>query len=405
MKNWLLRQLRPRIDFLIYEFPYAGKSIVLFKIDATTNTPVEFRGEAYIRVGSYKKKLSDFEEKERKIWKKQTGYDWSAQICQDASIVDLAPDGIVKAKNEFIQKNPKFSEDLSNWDDVTFLNKAKVTVGGQITNTAVLLLGKPESERYLLPSLGQITWVLKDEKGIEKDFEHLQLPLLLNVDYVLNRIRNLQYRHLPDGTLFPIKISQYDPWVIREALHNCIAHQDYELCGRISVVEKPDELIFSNLGSFLPHTVEAVITQDAPPAIYRNRFLAQAMLNLNMIDTIGSGIKKMFLTQKERFFPLPDYDLTEPERVTVRIQGRILDQNFTRILINNVDLELFTVILLDKVQKRLQVSKEEHGFLKSKGLVEGRYPNLFVASKIASVAGEKAKYITYRGFDKKYGNW
>ncbi|MED0687090.1 transcriptional regulator, partial [Anoxybacillus ayderensis] len=64
--------------------------------------------------------------------------------------------------------------------------------------------------------------------------------------------------------------------VIREALHNCIAHQDYTLQGRINVVEKPEELIFTNLGEFIPETIENVIERDAPQEYYRNRFLAEA---------------------------------------------------------------------------------------------------------------------------------
>jgi ATP-dependent DNA helicase RecG len=40
----------------------------IFKIEATRNTPVSFRGEFFIRIGSYKKKLDDHPERERKIW-------------------------------------------------------------------------------------------------------------------------------------------------------------------------------------------------------------------------------------------------------------------------------------------------------------------------------------------------
>jgi len=58
-----------------------------------------------------------------------------------------------------------------------------------------------------------------------------------------------------------------------------------------------------------------VIRRDAPPEIYRNRFLAEAMVNLGMIDTIGSGIKRMFQKQRDRNFPMPDYDLSEAQRV------------------------------------------------------------------------------------------
>ena len=234
------------------------------------------------------------------------------------------------------------------------------------------------------------------------DYEHFGPPFLLNVDKVLARIRNLTVRELPFGTLFPLEMSQYDPWVIREALHNCIAHQDYGLRGRINVVETPNSLILSNRGSFLPGNVETVIQQDAPLEIYRNPLLAEVMVNLNMIDTQGGGIKRMFQAQRRRFFPLPDYDLSEPERVKVELQGRILDERYTRLLMANTDLDLLTIMLLDKVQKRRSITQDEHRRLKAGKWVEGRYPNVVVAAKVAAAVGEKAKHIRDRGFESRY---
>jgi len=222
------------------------------------------------------------------------------------------------------------------------------------------------------------------------------------VERLFSRIRNLTYRTLPSGTLFPIEATQYDPWVIREVIHNCIALQDYGLCGRINVVENPASLIFTNAGSFLPGSIEQVIGQDAPPEIYRNPFLAEAMVQLNMIDTQGGGIKKMFTLQMERFFPLPDYDLKNPDRVKVYIYGEIIDEKYSRLLIENADLDIWSVILLDKVQKQVRINKNEHSRLKKQGLIEGRYPNLFVAAKVAAATGMKARHIRDKGFDKKY---
>ena len=68
--------------------------------------------------------------------------------------------------------------------------------------------------------------ILRNDCNEEQGYEHFGPPFLLNVDKVLARIRNLTVRELPSGTLFPVEMAQYDPWVIREALHNCIAHQD-----------------------------------------------------------------------------------------------------------------------------------------------------------------------------------
>jgi ATP-dependent DNA helicase RecG len=328
--------------------------------------------------------------------------DWSAQIIPEASLLDLEPKAISKAREEYKEKNQKRASECDSWDDATFLNKAKVTIQGKITNTAILLLGKEESVHFLLPKIAKISWILKDEHNVERDYEHFSVPFLLASTEVFNRVRNLTYRYMKDSSLFPTEIKMYDNYVIREALHNCIAHQDYGLQGRITVVETPNELVFSNLGSFIPKNVETVIEQDAPQEYYRNAFLAEAMVNLNMIDTIGSGIKRMFIEQRKRFFPLPDFDFSDPSKVVVKIAGRIWDENYTRLLMNKTDLDLKTVILLDRVQKSLSITDEETKQLKKLGLIEGRKPNLHISSAVAKITNDKATYIRKRGIDDEY---
>jgi ATP-dependent DNA helicase RecG len=402
---WLSLGLKPNAGFEFYPFDYQGKRVVLFDVYPAAGQPVKFYGIAYIRDGSSKTELAKYPEKERQIW--QCRVDWSAHICERASISDLDPAAIAKARQEFKtkispDKLPAAAQEVDGWDDATFLNKAKLTVRGAVTHAALLLLGRDETTALLAPAVARISWILKNDRNEEKDYEHFGPPFLLNVNRVLARIRNLTVRELPSGTLFPVELAQYDPWVIREALHNCIAHQDYSLRGRINVVESPTSLILSNVGGFLPGSVEAVIRQDAPLEIYRNPFLAEAMVNLNMIDTQGGGIKRMFQTQRRRFFPLPDFDLSNPERVVVEIPGRILDERYTRLLMANTDLDLATIMLLDRVQKRKRISPEAHRRLKAAKLVEGRYPNLIVAAQVAAVTGEKAKHIRDGGLDNRY---
>ena len=77
------------------------------------------------------------------------------------------------------------------------------------------------------PSVATITWVLIDGKDEKRDYEHFTIPFLLTVDEALAKIRNLNQRILPGGTLFPDIVKQYDEYSIREILHNAIAHQDY----------------------------------------------------------------------------------------------------------------------------------------------------------------------------------
>ena len=95
------------------------------------------------------------------------------------------------------------------------------------------------------------------------------------------------------------------------------------------------------------------------PPFYRNNFLANAMVSLNMIDTVGSGIRRVFSIQRNKYFPLPDYDLSNKERVKVTIYGKVIDENYSKLLFSNLDLDIDTVFLLDKVQKKLSISKQQ----------------------------------------------
>jgi len=397
---WLASGLQPNVGFEVDVVEHPDGRVAVFEVRPAWNRPVRFYGTAYIRVGASKTELGKHPEKERAIWTR--GRDWSGEVCEAATQADLDPEALVKAREQFVVKHSGQVSVVVGWDDPTFLNKARSLKQGAVTNTALLLLGRAESATLLSPAVGKISWVLKDADNRELDYEHFGPPFLLAGDRLQKRLRNLIVRALPSGTLFPQEITQYDPWVIREALHNCIAHQDYGLNGRIVVVEYPDRVLLTNVGDFLPGDVETVIRQDAPQAIYRNPFLADAMVELNMIDTQGGGIKRMFETQRRRSFPLPDYDLSAPKLVEVSISGRILDERYTRLLMERTDLTLEQVILLDRVQKGLRIGRDEHLRLKAAGLIEGRYPSLMVASAVAKATGEAGRHIRERGFDKKY---
>ena len=397
---WLSLGLQPNVGFEMHTFDYHSKRIVLFEINPAFDRPVKFYGEAFVRDGTSKTKLGNYPEKERQLWNRRV--DWSAQTCESAAVTDLDDEALTKARKEFSTKFPAQADAVAGWDVPTFLNKARLTIQGRVTNTALMLLGMPESSTLLNPAVARMSWLLKNERNEERDYEHFGPPFLLNVDRVLNRIRNLKVRELPGGTLFPVELTQYDPWVIREALNNCIAHQDYGLRGRIQIVETPDALLLTNVGSFLPGKVETVIHQDAPLEIYRNPFLAEAMVNLNMIDTQGGGIKRMFQKQRGRFFPMPGYDLTQSQRVAVRIEGRILDERYARLLMRRTDLDLETIILLDRVQKQQLITQAEHRRLRAARLVEGRFPHPVVAAEIAAATGQKARHIRDKGFDNQY---
>ncbi len=288
---------------------------------------------------------------------------------------------------------------VMNWPMATFLDRAHVTQTGAITRSALLLLGKPESAWRLSPHPAQLTWKLD---GPERAYEHFGPPFLLSTTQLYQRIRNIQLRLLPQDELLPVEVSKYDQKIVLEALHNCIAHQDYTRNGRVVVIEQPDKLIFESEGRFFEGEPEDYLEGNKVPRRYRNPFLAQAMAELNMIDTMGSGIHDMHARQARRYFPMPDYDLSEAGAVRLTIYGSVVDPAYSRLLIQKTDLPLVDVLALDRVQKKLPVPDMAAARLRKAGLIEGRKPNLFVSASVAKATASLEDYLRTRGQDDAF---
>ena len=402
LKLWLHTQLRPELSFDFYKTKINGKDIVILEIEAAYRQPVAFNGTAWARIGESLVELSKLPKVSEQIFR-TVGTDWSAETILEASCTDLDEEALKFARGKYADthKNDAFYPEISEWDDMTFLNKAKLAINGKITRAAIILLGKPESVHFLHGAVAKITWNLLDGNGNSLDYKHFEPPFLLAVDKVFAKIRNINLRVMPFGTLFPVEIAQYDKWVFREALHNCIAHQDYSMRCSIVVTEYPDHVKLANAGPFLPGTLENVLNSNDRPRFYPNKQLTDAMAELKMIDTIGSGIRRMFLTQRKRFMPMPDYIL-EDDNVQVILQGKILDERYTQILMRQPDLSLQEIVLLDKIQKGTMISKDSADLLRKKKLIEGRYPRIFPAAEIAIKTNRIEEYLDNKGYDDSF---
>ena len=125
------------------------------------------------------------------------------------------------------------------------------------------------------------------------------------------------------------------------------------------------------------------------------------MVGLQMVDTIGSGIRKMFNFQRQRLFPLPDYFI-ENNRVQVSIIGKILNMEYANILAKKEDLTLVEVEALNRIQLNRPISDEEVSHLRKKKLIEERKPNLFIAKPVAQQLDQKIAYSNNKGFEDSY---
>lgn len=402
LKKELVNGTNERLTFMeIYELTMERCRVVAFQIPpAIRGIPTTWQGAAYAREHE---SVCPLPMNKVDLIRSQIGMDWSKEIVEEASMDDLDSEAVARARELFSKRQSdrkKAQEVLNNLSDVEVLNKAGITIKGKITRTALLLLGNSESAHYFDGFIPRITWTLYNADNSVKAYEHFDMPMLLAVDKVYSRIRNIKYRYIAgQQTLFPDEVDQYEPELIKEIINNCIAHQDYRLRGKINVEEFEDKLVFINEGAFIPETIEQALEPGYKPPYYRNVFLCNAMVNLYMIDTNSMGIPMMYQIQRDKCFPLPTYDLNTINRVKVTVYGKILDKNYTQLLYSDTDLNMRTVFLLDQVQKHEVISKESFKNLKKRGLVEGRYPNIFVSFKVADIVGQKATYVRNKGLD------
>ena len=397
LELYMHQYISPKINFSIDTFLYENKTrMVVFKIPAAVNEPTCFMGKSYIRVDSHITELSPYVEWTRTIYNSKI--DWTAEIIEEATINDLDPEAIDLARKGFKQRYPDLAKDVDMWSDTTFLDKAKLTQDGKITRAALLLVGR-EEKASLLNHISQLVWKCFQEGEIFGDI--YTIPYIKTTSKLLNRIRNYRFKIYPSNSLIPAEVWKYDTESILEGLHNCIAHQDYVLGERIVVTEDKDKLTFENAGGFYEGNYEQYILGEKTPKSYRNPFLVKAMVNIKMIDTQGYGIHKLFMKQKERYLPMPDYEGTTDSRVIMHLPGNVIDENYSLLLLSNHEVTLTDTILLDTIQKGKFISDEAMTMLRKKKLIEGRKPHVYIAKSLAQTTGTKVEYTKHKGLENK----
>lgn len=376
--------------------------VLMFKIPAAaTGIPTDWKTNYYERAGE---SLVPLKQYKIDAIRSQERRDWSKQVLEQVTIEHLDQDAVSLAREKYKEKMNQvdISKEVDAMSDEQFLTKIKLMIGGKITHAGMLLLGNSDYD-YMFQSAPSIMWRLYGADDMDRDYAIFKIPFINVVDKVFAKVRNLTYRYMPNQmTLFPMETEQYDSWLMRELLNNCIAHTNYQLGGRIYVNEFEDRLKFTNPGDFIPQKIENVLEASYSPPFYRNQLLAESMAVFHMIDTATLGIRRAYNIQKAKYFPMPDYNVSSGTQVEVTIYGKTLNDSYMHILYDHQDLDLQTVFLLDRIQKGLPVEKEDVDRLRSQKLVEGRMTSLYLSASAAKSIDEGTTYIKNKGFDDKY---
>lgn len=152
----------------------------------------------------------------------------------------------------------------------------------------------------------------------------------------------------------------------------------------------------------MPGSIEVALQKNYTPPFYRNQLLAETMVNFNMIDTQSMGIRKVYKIQKNKYFPMPDYDFSVGNQVSVTVYGKVLDENYCKVLFEHPNYDLQTVFLIDQVQKHRRITSEQVKYLRKLNIIEGRIPNIYISAEVAKSLNEKEQYVKNKGFDDAF---
>lgn len=313
---WLTRALNPKIHFDHYSLEHSEGRVVILRIRATANTPVTFLNIAYIRIGSYKKKLSEFPEKERLIWTKEPSIGFEREdsisglsndevlsLIDYPSYFDMMHLPLPSNKNRIIEK-------LSQEKLIHSYNSKY-----SITNLGAILFAK-DLEQFESLNRKAIRVIIYDGKNKLKTKKEQkgQKGYANGFDGLINFIDD----QLPSNEVIDTlrkEVKMYPKLAIRELVANAIIHQDFSILGTGPMIEiYSDRIEITNPGKPLINTLRFV---DHNPQS-RNEKLAQFMRRLNICEERGSGINKVLFECEIYQLPAPKF-----------IEG----ENYTRIIL------------------------------------------------------------------------
>ena len=318
LEGWLSTQTYPRVDFRIHEFEYRpGVPVVIFEIIPCWHTPVRFKDHEYIRVGSTKRRLKDYPERERELWERFRRTPFEKAVCVDgvsgSRVLELLdypsffellgvplPEGRAGILEKFVQERfiAEVGPDRFN-----------------ISNLGAILFAKKLSEFDTLARKAVRVIIYKGASRVETLREQPGSKGYANGFEGLIRYINEQ---LPAnevlGQAFRREVRMYPEIAIRELVANALIHQDFSVTGdgpKVEIFE--DRVEITNPGRPLIDTLRFV---DEPPQS-RNEHLAGLMRRMNICEERGSGIDKTLFQIELHQLPAPDFRVTDLHTVAV----------------------------------------------------------------------------------------
>lgn len=311
LENWLLKNLSPKINFHFYEVNIDGASLVILEIDRAMRHPVQFKQNEYIRVGTYKKRLKDFPEKERELWRIFDIVPFESNIAADhlteievLNLLDfsayfellsrpvpttVSPILAYLEADSLIVPNGAGKWDMTNLGAVLFAKR--LDNFGPLKRKAVRVI------QYRGNSKVETVKEQVGNRGYGTGFE----GLIGYVNGLLPSNEVIRQALREDTPMYP-------ELAIRELLANALIHQDFSITGSGPTVEIFDDRIeVTNPGEPL---VNAQRFLDLPPRS-RNEALASLMRRIGVCEERGSGWDRIVFSTEVNQLPAPLAEVSE----------------------------------------------------------------------------------------------
>lgn len=401
LKKDLLDSLKLRVEIEV--LTYDGKRVLIFEIPSRPiGMPLQYKGASYMRVGESLEPMTP--EQLKRIFDEGQP-DFSAEICDKATIPDLSDLAIDELRNLWSKKSQNLQ--ILTIPVEQLLADAELLVDGKLNYAALILLGKKESLGKFLPNAEIIFEYRSSEANIttqqRQDYRTGFLAIHNKLWDQIN-LRN-DVEHVQEG-LFIRDIPNFNEEVIREALLNAVCHRDYNLQNSVFIRQYPKMLEIESPGGFPPGiTPENIIYKQYP----RNRRIAEVFQKCGLVERSGQGADKMFRLSIQEAKPRPDYSKSDAFSVILRIRGEIQDIQFLKFFEKvysekTIGWTTQDLILLDDIRTGKSLLPEYQDSLRrltEQGIVEkfgrGRGVKYILSKRFYTFLGEKGAYTRMKG--------
>lgn len=332
LEDAVYSQLEVRVH--IQELFEGEKRVVVTKVPSRPKgRTLKFEGVPLMRTGESLRNMSDDEL--FAILSEQEA-DFSATICPTLTIDDLDQNAVELLKSKYAEK--QHNENFLTQTNEQVLIDLDLLKGGQLTYTALILLGKPEKIKELLPQCAIHLEYRSNPASIPFDKrDPFTAPYFLLIDELWKIIdaRN-KMKHIQIDS-YILDIPELNNEVIRESVNNAVAHRDYTKSSEIIIKQSPATFSVSSHGGFpLGVNKDNILTVNSTP---RNRLLADVLTKTGLVERSGQGVDKIFYQTLSEGKAFPSYDHSDLFQITINIPALVKYPVFA-LFIRNIQKEL-----------------------------------------------------------------